>query len=100
MADFCITHVRYNKDKTHITYVKVREEIVVDKKIKLGPSRTVARGFVADLIRLDKATFQTRVLNDNNQLARGAKVHLFDEEYLSTDKNSSKRDNLGNLPEF
>jgi hypothetical protein len=31
---------------------------------------------------------------------RGADVHLIDDVYLTTDRNSTERDNLGNLPEF
>ncbi|RIZ35928.1 hypothetical protein AXX04_05210 [Pseudomonas aeruginosa] len=96
MADFCITAVRYNKEKSHIEYVKVREE----KAKTIGAPRTVARAFVADLIRLDKATFQTRVKTADDTWTRGADVHLIDDEYLTTDRNSIERDNLGNLPEF
>lgn len=96
MTDFCITAVRYNKDKSHIEYVKVREE----KETTIGEQRTVARAFVADLIRLDKATFQTRVQTKDGKWTRGANVHLIDDVYLTTDRNSTERDNLGNLPEF
>lgn len=96
MTDFCITAVRYNKDKSHIEEVMVREEM--EKKI--GKPRTVARAFVADLIRLDKATFQTRIQKADGKWAIGANVHLINDEYLTTDRNSTKRDNLGNLPEF
>ncbi len=96
MADFCITAVRYDKDRSHIEYVHVREE-----KLKaIGAARVVPRVFVADLIRLGKATFQTRIKSADDKWKVGADVHLIDDEYLTTDKNSTKRDNLGNLPEF
>ncbi len=96
MADFCITGVRYNHDHTHIDYLRVREEL----PSTVGHNRTVQRAFVADLIRLGKATFQTRTETPEGKWRLGAQVHLVDEIYLTTNRNSSKRDNLENLPEF
>lgn len=96
MADFCITAVRYNQDRSHIEYVCVREE----KPKEIGLSRTVPRAFVADLIRLGKATFQTRTKTADDKWTVGAQIHLIDEIYITTNKNSKKRDNLENLPEF
>ena len=96
MTDFCITAIRYSKDKEHIEYVHVREELPG----KIGSTRTVARAFVADLIRLNKATFQTRVQNAEGLWNTGAPVHLFEKTFLTTNKNSTKRDNLGALSEF
>lgn len=95
-ADFCITAVRYNEDRSHIEDVQVREE----KGDSIGPGRDVPRVFVADLIRLGKATFQTRTKTIENKWTFGARVHLIEDVYLTTDKNSTTRDNLGNLPEF
>lgn len=100
MVDFCISAVRYNEKKEHITYVKVHERKVADKKWSIGRPRTVSRAFVADLIRLKKASFETIVKRDDGLWYHGAHVHVIDESYLSTDKNNSKRDNLSNLPEF
>ncbi|MGG3796544.1 hypothetical protein ABEU86_20110 [Pseudomonas paraversuta] len=96
MTDFCITAVRYNKAKEHIEFVVVREE----KPENVGRPRTVSRAFVADLIRLEKATFQTRFQDAEGLWDRGARVHVLEEVFLTTDKNSTKRDNLGALPEF
>ncbi|QIL45494.1 DUF3892 domain-containing protein [Acidovorax sp. HDW3] len=96
MADFCITAVRYNQDRSHIEYVRVNEE----KPEKIGLNRTVSRAFVADLIRLGKVTFQTRTKTAEGNWKVGAQVHLIDDVYLTTNKNSTKRDNLENLPEF
>lgn len=98
MADFCITAVRYSKDRSHIEYVHVREEKQQQKTI--SSPRIVSRAFVADLIRLNKASFQTRVEKSDGTWSRGADVHLIDDEYLTTDSNSTTRDNLENLPEF
>ncbi|MCB2255982.1 DUF3892 domain-containing protein [Pseudomonas chlororaphis] len=99
MADFCITKVKYSEDGEHIQWVIVREEIPAQRKI--GSERKVERAFVADLIRLGKASFQTRVWNSSDSTwDTGANIHLIDNEFLSTDRNSRKRDNLGNLPTF
>ncbi|HZF62740.1 MAG TPA: DUF3892 domain-containing protein [Desulfovibrio sp.] len=96
MADFCITAVRYNDEGTHLSYVKVRE----DRKGNPGAARVVSRAFIADLIRLGKATFITRVEKKDGSWMEGAAVHIIDGKYLTTDKNSIERDNLENLPEF
>jgi hypothetical protein len=97
MADFCITAVRYNKDRSHIEFVQVREEVPGNK---IGVTRTIPRVFVADLIRRGNAAFQTRTKTADDKWKLGADVHLIDDEYLTTDRNSTKRDNLANLPEF
>lgn len=97
MADFCITKVKYSDDGEHIEWVVVREEL--DSKI--GEERMVSRAFIADLIRLGKASFMTRNWDAANKFwATGADVHVVDGQFLSTDRNSRKRDNLGNLPRF
>lgn len=96
MTDFCITRVRYDSARQHINYLEVSENLPKE----FGTKHTVARGFVADLIRLKKATFSTWVKNSDGGYSKGADVHVVDDIYLSTDRNSSKRDNLGSLPEF
>lgn len=105
MADFCITAVRYTKDRKHIDQVRVREEERVvgedgRTKIVIGKWRLVSRAFVADLIRLDKATFQTRTLNANGKWDKGSQVTVIENVFLTTEPNNKKRDNLGELPEF
>lgn len=96
MADFGVIAVRYNSERTHITYVRVAEDLPA----KFGPYRTVDRGFVADLIRMNKATFKTWVKNSEGKFAPGADIHVLEDQFLSTDRNSKTRDNLGSLPEF
>ena len=88
MADFCITKVRYNANGEHIDFVVVREQ----KFKTLGPGRAAARGFIADLIRLDLATFETKTENADGSWNDGSKVHVIDDIYLSTDRNTSKKD--------
>lgn len=96
MSDFCISAVRYDSNNEHIDWVKVHEH----RGSSIGTARTVHRAFVADLIRLGKATFQTIVKGSNGNWQNGAPVHVIDEIYLWTDRNSPKRDNLGKLPTF
>jgi len=92
--DFWITAVKTNDQ--HITYVRVRRNYPTI----LGAERTVARGFVADLINIGKATFCTSVKNAEGKWTQGAHVHVLDDEFLTTDPNSKLKDNLGKLPEF
>ena len=96
MADFCVIGVRYNSERTHITFVRVAEDLPG----KFGTKHTVPRGFVADLIRMNKATFKTWVQNSEGKWVPGADIHVLEDQYLSTDRNSKVRDNLGSLPEI
>ena len=96
MTDFCITAIKYSSDRQHVEWVKINEE----KVNALGPDRITSRAFVADLIRLGKATFQTRYKGADGKMHFGAQVHVVDGEFLSSDRNNTKRDNLGALPEF
>jgi hypothetical protein len=100
MVDFCISGIRYDEKKQHITFVKVHERQTTSQGWGLGPARIVPRAFVADLIRMNKASFETVVKVENNKVRHGAHVHVIDDVYLSTDRNSTKRDNLSNMPEF
>ncbi|WP_336346844.1 hypothetical protein [Pseudomonas monsensis] len=96
MTDFCITAVKYDAERKHINFVEVSQNLPE----KFGTKRAIPRGFVADLIRMNKATFATWVKHADGKFYKGADVHVVEEFYLSTVRNSSKRDNLGNLPEF
>jgi hypothetical protein len=102
MADFCITAVQYSENRKHIEWLTVNEEVPGKngQPGSIGSDRVVSRAFVADLIRLKKATFQTRTVTKEGKYRVGAQVHVIDEVFLTTDKNSTKRDNLENLPEF
>ncbi|MCQ3002606.1 DUF3892 domain-containing protein [Pseudomonas syringae] len=96
MTDFCISAVRYDNDGNHIQAVRVHQ----DKGSSVGPALTSDREFVADLILLGKASFQTITKDSNNKWQDGALIHVLDGKYLSTDPNSLARDNLGKLPRF
>lgn len=95
MADFCITAVQYSEDNKHIEWVEVREEL---PERKIGFPRIVSREFVADLIRLKKATFQTRTITAEKKWALGAQVHVIGKDFITTDPDKTVKDNLGNLP--
>lgn len=95
MADFCITKVKYSTDGQHIEWLAVREEF----ENTVGPERIVQRAFVAALIRRELATFITRTWDQAGEtFKKGADVHVVENFYLSTDRNNTKRDNLGSLP--
>lgn len=95
MANFCITSVKYSSDGKHIQWLAVREE----KETTVGVERIVDRAFVATLINLGLATFITRTWSEAEKtFKKGADVHVLEEQYLTTDRNNTKRDNLGNLP--
>ncbi len=97
MANFCITHVKYSSNGKHIEWLGVCEEF--PKKKTIGPMRLVQRAFVASLINQELATFITRTWNPKTEKwKKGADVHVMEKKYLTTERNSDKRDNLGALP--
>ncbi|GLH31737.1 hypothetical protein BR1R5_11230 [Pseudomonas sp. BR1R-5] len=96
MADFCITAVKYDKEHDRIAWVQAREELGRDK---VGPWRWVSRVFAVDLIRMGKASFQTRTQDRNGNWVKGAPVVVYADKFLTTEGNRTERDNLGELPE-
>ena len=96
-ADYCISTVKYSDDKTHIEKVRVHE----DKGDKLESDKIWSRNHVISKIE-NSYTFIT-VYKRNEKWNKGEKVHVVvadDEKYLRTDKNETKKDNLGSLPEM
>ena len=97
MPDFSVSAVKYDQAEQHIEWLEVRE----DFPDKVGKVRKVPRAFVADLIRKGCATFQTITRNPTTKKwENGATLHVIGDEYLSTDPNDIKKDNLGKLPRF
>ncbi len=96
MADFGITAVKYNDKGEYIEFVHVREVTPG----RLEKAHVVPREFVADLIRLKKATFQTWTRNKEGLFQIGEMVHVIEGIYLSTDPNGRTNDNLASLPKF
>lgn len=97
MADFCITEVKYDKDHERIEWVRVRED---KGDSNPGLWRVTHRAFIVDLIRLGKATFQTRTQDRNGNWKKGAKIEVYAGKFLTTEGNRTEKDNLGELPEF
>lgn len=96
MADFFISRIGYNESEEHIEWLMVREDLGE----QAGGESLVQRRFVADLIRLNLATFVTLPRNAQGKIYRGAKVHLYAGKFLTTSANKTDRDNLENLDTF
>ncbi|MGP2522396.1 DUF3892 domain-containing protein [Pantoea ananatis] len=94
MADFYISGIRRDSAGQHIQFVRI---------IQAGKRSTDAtinsRKFVAELISTGKVIFKT-ITYVNGQWVYGVKVHVIEGVFLTTDPNSTTRDNLGNLPVF
>ena len=97
-ADYGISKVRYNGERTHIVKVEVRE----DTGDTLGAATEWTRSQVVSAI--DKGnSFVTILLGSDNKWRKGQDVHTVTVngvKYLRTDRNSRAADNLENLPEF
>ena len=97
-ADFGISAVRYSSDEAYIDKVKVHE----DKDTKMGPGIEKTRKQVIAGMKLGQ-TYITILKGDDAKWKRGQDIHIVvidDEEFIRTDANKRKSDNLENLPEF
>lgn len=97
-ADYCISRVRYNSERTHIVKVEVAE----DKGDSLGTTQEWLRGQVVSALERGK-TFVTIVKGNDGKWRRGQDVHIVTVngvKYIRTDRNARASDNLENLPEF
>jgi hypothetical protein len=97
-ADYGISHVRYDNERTHIVKVKVRE----DKGETLSEAKEWTRDQVVSAIERGK-TFVTILKGSNDKWRRGQDVHVITVDgvkYIRTDQNKEASDNLENLPEF
>ncbi|MGB8299220.1 MAG: DUF3892 domain-containing protein [Polyangia bacterium] len=96
-ADFVITAVRYDPDRSHITELLVR----TDNGDTLGAGTEWTRADVVLAIRRGQ-TFVT-AFSTGSSFARGADVRVEmvgNEQFLRTDRNQRRADNLGELPEL
>ena len=96
-ADYCITAVRYHEPRTAILEVEIRP----DTGTQLGATQRVSRAAVVNAIRTG-TTFVTAYMR-NGQWFRGEDVRIFQihgEEYLRTDRDYTRADNLGSLPQY
>jgi len=95
-ADYLISAVRYNPQHTHIVKVKRHLDTgegvvtfnIIDKIL-----------VVKDLI--DDKTYKTAYQENDGKWRMGEDVRLVANTiFITTDPNTTTRDNLGNLPEF
>jgi hypothetical protein len=96
-ADYAITAVKFQKERVHIEQVKARP----CKENELGPETTMSRDAVVAYLEKGK-TFAT-VVNKNGQNIWGAKIGIVEIDgikFIRTDRDNTKADNLGELPEF
>jgi molybdopterin biosynthesis enzyme len=96
-ADYGISAVQYNSDRSRIIKVRVHQ----DNGDKIGTPTEWSRSDVVSSI--EKGTTFVTILSNNNQWNKGADVHLVTingVKCIRTDKNSRAADNLENLPEF
>lgn len=97
-ADYGISAVRYNQEKTHIVRVKIH----VDNGETIGSPQEWARSDVISALERGK-TFVTILRGSDNKWNKGQDVHIMTvngAKYIRTDKNYRASDNLENLPEF
>jgi hypothetical protein len=98
-ADYLISAVRYNAEKTHIDKVKVHEDL----GDKMGSAVETPRSTVVTNIKNGK-TYMTVSKNEKTgKYEKGEDVGIVtvnNTEYIRTDANSIAKDNLGKLPEF
>jgi len=96
-ADFLISAVRYNAQKTHIDKVRSHK----DEGDNVGTGEETTREDIVRKIKEGK-TFVT-IYKSNDKWKKGEDVRIVDidgQEYIRTDRNRTKKDNLGELPEF
>ncbi len=99
-ADYLISEVQYVETATtkHISKVKVH----TDLGESVGGSVTWSREDVVNAIDLN-STFMTIFKGVNGSFNKGAKVEkikINNEWFITTEPDKTKKDNLGNLPEF
>jgi len=97
-ADYGISKVRYNQQRTHIVKVLVHEL----RMEFAGAGQEWTRTQVVDAIE-DGETFVTILKQSGGVFRRGEDVHVVminGVKYIRTDQNRTPTDNLGSLPEF
>lgn len=96
-ADYLISKVKYDAKHNYITDLYIHK----DAGDKVGSGEVYSRQAVISAI-LKGTTFNT-IYKENNKWTNGAKVEVVKIDginYLRTDTNDVKKDNLGELPEF
>jgi len=99
-TDYLISEVKYDADHSRIEKVKTHEYL--GDKMKKEPIIEKREDVVKNLHN-DKKYFTVLRTEGKNKWKKGQKVDIFplgDEEFIKTEKNDKKEDNLGELPEF
>ena len=97
-ADYLISAVRYDSEQSQIEKVRVHE----DKGDEVGSAFELSRREVIANIK-SKKTYITIYKGQDNKWKKGEEVQIIvvdGTEYIRTDRNQKKSDNLENLPEF
>ena len=97
-ADYCISEVKYNEERTHIVKVKVHE----DKGESIGGALEWSRQQVVSALEGGK-TFVTILKTSDDKWRQGQDVHTIvvnGTKFIRTDQNQTAADNLEKLPEF
>lgn len=101
-ADYYVSAVRYNnKDEDHIEAVK-RHAVSDDNSFNESSYDTMSRSTVVSDIN-NKWKYLTIVKNERGGWSFGEDIRVVNiegEDFIRTDQNNTKRDNLGNLPTF
>lgn len=97
-ADYGISKVRYNSERTYIVKVMVHR----DNDTSMGTGTEMTRSQVVSAI--DRGTtFVTILYASDGKWKRGQDVHTVTVngiKFIRTDRNSRASDNLENLPQF
>jgi len=95
-ADYLISAVKYNFEHTHI--VSVKRHLDRGDLVELG--NIISRNIVVDDLKKG-LTYKTIYRNQNNKWRIGEDVKIISNSgFITTDPNTTTRDNLGELPEF
>lgn len=97
-ADYLISAVRYDPARSHIEKIRVHK----DKGDVVGSAFESSRREAIANIK-SKQTYITIYKGHDNKWEKGKEVQIIvvdGTEYIRTDRNQKKSDNLENLPEF
>ena len=102
-ADYYVTAVRYdNPDEDHIEAVK-RHVVSDDGTFKAGVFNDTPRSTVVSDINNNSKYMTLFEKQDSNGWVLGEDIHVVNvdgEDFIRTDQNKTKKDNLGKLPQF
>ena len=96
-ADFCVSRVRYRKDKT-IDLLEVRS----DTSSSLGDPKEMVRE-AAILLMEEGTRFVTVTRTGKDNWEKGSTIRIINvggRKFLRIDRNPADSDNIGSLPEF